>query len=182
MKLTKKNQSIDKTDTGDKTVDGYVQTAHYLDQAIGELLSYLKKTKLDKNTLLMLYGDHYGISGNHHRASAQLLGKSSFNNFDNLQFQRVPLMFHMNGLKGGIKRTYGGEIDVRPTLFNLLGIKDNDLIQFGHSLLSPDNPQIVAQRNGDFVTPEYSKVEGSYYYTKSGKRIKHLTVEQKKKN
>lgn len=179
--IDKKNQSIDKTDTGDKTVDGYVQTAYYLDQAIGELLAYLKKTKLDKNTLLMLYGDHYGISGNHHRASAQLLGKSSFNNFDNLQFQRVPLMFHMNGLKGGIKHTYGGEIDARPTLFNLLGIKDNDLIQFGHSLLSPDNPQIVAQRNGDFVTPEYSKVEGSYYYTKSGKRIKHLTVEQKRK-
>ncbi len=109
--LDKKNQSIDKTDTGDKTVDGYVQTAHYLDQAIGELMSYLKKSGLEKNTLIMLYGDHYGISGNHHKASAQLLDKDSFNNFDNLQFQRVPLMFHMPGLKGGINHTYGGEID-----------------------------------------------------------------------
>ncbi len=35
--LDKKNQSIDKTDTGDKTVDGYVQTAHYLDEAIESL-------------------------------------------------------------------------------------------------------------------------------------------------
>ena len=116
--LDKKNQSIDKTDTGDKTVDGYVQTAHYLDQAVGELMSYLKKSGLEKNTLIMLYGDHYGISGNHHKASAQLLDKDSFNNFDNLQFQRVPLMFHMPGLKGGINHTYGGEIDVRPTLIN----------------------------------------------------------------
>ncbi len=171
--LDKKNQSIDKTDTGDKTVDGYVQTAHYLDQAIGELMSYLKKSGLEKNTLIMLYGDHYGISGNHHKASAQLLDKDSFNNFDNLQFQRVPLMFHMPGLKGGINHTYGGEIDVRPTLFNLLGINDQNMIQFGHSLLAKNAPQIVAQRNGDFITPKYSKVEGSYYYTQSGKRITH---------
>ncbi|UNL59215.1 LTA synthase family protein [Lactobacillus johnsonii] len=171
--LDKKNQSIDKTDTGDKTVDGYVQTAHYLDQAIGELMSYLKKSGLEKSTLIMLYGDHYGISGNHHKASAQLLDKDSFNNFDNLQFQRVPLMFHMPGLKGGINHTYGGEIDVRPTLFNLLGINDQNMIQFGHSLLAKNAPQIVAQRNGDFITPKYSKVEGSYYYTQSGKRITH---------
>lgn len=171
--LDKKNQSIDKTDTGDKTVDGYVQTAHYLDQAIGELMSYLKKSGLEKNTLIMLYGDHYGISGNHHKASAQLLDKDSFNNFDNLQFQRVPLMFHMPGLKGGINHTYGGEIDVRPTLFNLLGINDQNMIQFGHSLLAKNAPQIVAQRNGDFITPKYNKVEGSYYYTQSGKRITH---------
>lgn len=171
--LDKKNQSIDKTDTGDKTVDGYVQTAHYLDEAIGELMSYLKKSGLEKNTLIMLYGDHYGISGNHHKASAQLLNKDSFNNFDNLQFQRVPLMFHMPGLKGGINHTYGGEIDVRPTLFNLLGINDQNMIQFGHSLLAKNAPQIVAQRNGDFITPKYSKVEGSYYYTNSGKRVTH---------
>lgn len=171
--LDKKNQSIDKTDTGDKTVDGYVQTAHYLDEAIGELMSYLKKSGLEKNTLIMLYGDHYGISGNHHKASAQLLNKDSFNNFDNLQFQRVPLMFHMPGLKGGINHTYGGEIDVRPTLFNLLGINDQNMIQFGHSLLAKNAPQIVAQRNGDFITQKYSKVEGSYYYTKSGKRVTH---------
>lgn len=171
--LDKKNQSIDKTDTGDKTVDGYVQTVHYLDEAIGELMSYLKKSGLEKNTLIMLYGDHYGISGNHHKASAQLLNKDSFNNFDNLQFQRVPLMFHMPGLKGGINHTYGGEIDVRPTLFNLLGINDQNMIQFGHSLLAKNAPQIVAQRNGDFITPKYSKVEGSYYYTKSGKRVTH---------
>ena len=76
--LDKQNQTIEKTTTGDSTVDGYVQTAHYLDQAIGELMSYLKKSGLEKNTLIMLYGDHYGISGNHHKASAQLLDKDSF--------------------------------------------------------------------------------------------------------
>ena len=171
--LDKEDTTIEKTKTGDETVDGYIQTAHYLDEAIGELMTYLQKTGLDKNTLIMLYGDHYGISGNHHKASAELLDETNFNDFDNLQFQRVPLMFHMPGLKGGINHTYGGEIDVRPTLFNLLGVNDKNYIQFGHSLLAKNAPQIVAQRNGDFITPEYSRVEGTYYYTKSGKRIKH---------
>ncbi|MEB3364204.1 LTA synthase family protein [Lactobacillus sp. R2/2] len=41
--LDKKNQSIAKTETGDETVDGYVQTARYLDQAIGQLMRWLKK-------------------------------------------------------------------------------------------------------------------------------------------
>ncbi|MBI0033364.1 LTA synthase family protein [Lactobacillus sp. M0396] len=169
--LDKKNQSIDKTDTGDETVDGYVQTAHYLDQAVGQLMRWLKKTGLDKNTLLVFYGDHYGISGNHHKASAELLDQDEFTNFDNLKFQRVPLMFHMKGLKGGIKKTYGGEIDVLPTLLNLLGISNKGTIQFGHDLLSKKAPQIVAQRNGDFITPLYAKVGSTYYDTKTGEEI-----------
>ncbi|WEV39019.1 LTA synthase family protein [Lactobacillus sp. ESL0680] len=169
--IDKKNQSIDKTDTGDETVDGYVQTAHYLDQAIGELMHWLKKTGLDKKTLIVMYGDHYGISGNHHKASAQLLKQDEFTDFDNLKFQRVPLMFHMTGLKGGIDKTYGGEIDVLPTLLNLLGINDRGTIQFGHDLLSKQEPQIVAQRNGDFITPQYAKVGGTYYDTKTGMEI-----------
>ncbi|RMC61586.1 LTA synthase family protein [Lactobacillus sp. ESL0259] len=169
--LDKKNQSIAKTETGDETVDGYVQTAHYLDQAIGQLMQWLQKTGLAKNTLLVFYGDHYGISGNHHKASAELLNQDEFTNFDNLKFQRVPLMFHMKGLKGGIKKTYGGEIDVLPTLLNLLGIKNQKTIQFGHDLLSKNAPQIVAQRNGDFITPLYAKVGSTYYDTKTGAEI-----------
>ena len=169
--LDKKNQSIDKTDTGDETVDGYVQTAHYLDQAVGQLMRWMKKTGLDKNTLLVFYGDHYGISGNHHKASAELLDQDEFTNFDNLKFQRVPLMFHMKGLKGGIKKTYGGEIDVLPTLLNLLGIRNRGTIQFGHDLLSKRAPQIVAQRNGDFITPLYAKVGSTYYDTRTGEEI-----------
>ena len=169
--LDKKNQSIAKTETGDETVDGYVQTAHYLDQAVGQLMRWMKKTGLDKNTLLVFYGDHYGISGNHHKASAELLNQDEFTNFDNLKFQRVPLMFHMKGLRGGIKKTYGGEIDVLPTLLNLLGIRNKGTIQFGHDLLSKKAPQIVAQRNGDFITPLYAKVGSTYYDTKTGEEI-----------
>ncbi len=97
--LDKKNRSIAKTDTGDDTVDGYVQTAKYLDQALGEFMTWLQKTGLDKNSMLVLYGDHYGVSGNHKKAVAKLLKKDEFNDFDNAQFQRVPFMVHMPGSK-----------------------------------------------------------------------------------
>lgn len=177
--LDKKNVSIPKTKTGDSTVDGYVQTARYLDQSIGEFMTWLKKSGLEKNSIVMFYGDHYGISGNHKKAVAELLGKDTFNNFDNAQFQRVPLMFHMKGLKGGINHTYGGEIDVLPTLMNLLGLSNKNYVQFGSDLLAKGRNQTVAFRNGDFVSPTITKVGSKFYETKTGEVIKHPTAAQK---
>ncbi|MFT8767893.1 MAG: LTA synthase family protein, partial [Lentilactobacillus hilgardii] len=169
--LDKQNTDFPATKTGDKTVDPYVQTAHYLDQAFAEFLNYLKKTGLYKNSVIVLYGDHYGISNNHRPAIAQLLHKKSINSYDLAQFQKVPFMIHAAGLKGGIRQTYGGEIDVLPTLLHLLGIKDNNTIQFGTDLLSKQHDQRVAFRDGDFVTPKYTKVGSTVYLTRSGKEI-----------
>ncbi|WP_125572498.1 LTA synthase family protein [Lacticaseibacillus songhuajiangensis] len=177
--LDKKNVSIPKTKTGDSTVDGYVQTARYLDQSIGEFMTWLKKSGLEKNSIVMFYGDHYGISGNHKKAVAKLLGKKTFNDFDNAQFQRVPLMFHMAGLKGGINHTYGGEIDVLPTLMNLLGLSNKNYVQFGSDLLAKGRNQTVAFRNGDFVSPTITKVGSKFYNTANGEVIKHPTAAQK---
>ncbi|QGG60057.1 LTA synthase family protein [Loigolactobacillus bifermentans] len=177
--IDSKNESIKKFDTGDSTVDPYVQTARYLDQSVGEFLSWLKKTGLDKNSMIVLYGDHYGISNNHKPAIAKLLGKKKVTNYDLANFQKVPFMIHMPGLKGGINHTYGGEIDVLPTLLNLLGVKNNDTIQFGQDLLATNRNQTVAFRNGDFVSPTYTKYGGDVYDSKTGKELKHLTTTQK---
>ncbi len=176
--LDKQNQTIAKTTTGDKTVDGYVQTAHYLDQAFGEFISYLKKSGLYNNSMIVVYGDHYGISNNHKKAIAQLLGKKSVSSYDLAMFQKVPFMIHMNGLKGGINHTYGGEIDVMPTLEDLLGIDSSNMIQLGNDLLSENRNQTVAFRDGDYVSPTYSKI-GSKVYDSSGNLVKNLTAEQK---
>lgn len=48
-------------------------------------------------------------------------------------------MIHADDLKGGINHTYGGEIDALPTILHLLGIKDNNTVQFGNDLLSKKN-------------------------------------------
>ena len=178
--LDKKNKDIEAWKTGDDTVDPYIQTARYLDESLGEFLDYLDKTGLRQNSVLVLYGDHYGISNNHQPAIAQILGKKKVTNYDLAMFQKVPFMINMPGLKGGINHTYGGEIDVLPTLEDLLGISSKNYIQFGQDLLSPENKQIVPFRNGDWVTPKYTKYNGDYYYTKNGKQITHQTAAQRK--
>lgn len=178
--IAKKDASIKAWDTGDPTVDPYVQTAHYLDQSIGELLSYLKKSGLDKKSMLVLYGDHYGISNNHKAAIAKILGLKQIDNYNLAMFQKVPFMIHMDGLKGGINHTYGGEIDVMPTLENLMGINVSGAIQFGQDLLSKDRNQIVSFRDGDFVSPKYTKYGGDLYLTKTGQQITDETDTEKK--
>ncbi|WP_373443518.1 LTA synthase family protein [Lacticaseibacillus paracasei] len=177
--LDKANQTIEKTDTGDDTVDGYVQTARYLDEALGEFFNWLKETGLYDKSMIVLYGDHYGISNNHKKAMTKLTNISGFNDYNNAMYQRVPFMIHMSGLKGGINHTYGGEIDALPTILNLLGVKDNDTVQFGSDLLSADHPQTVAFRNGDFVTPDFTKVGSQYFNTTTGKKIDKLSESQK---
>lgn len=178
--LDKKNRSIDQLKTGDNTVDPYVQTAHYLDQSIGEFMSYLDKSGLRKNSMIVLYGDHYGISNNHKSAIAQILGKKKVTNYDLAMFQKVPFMIQMPGLKGGINHTYGGEIDVLPTIENLLGIDSSKYVQFGQDLLATNRKQIVSFRNGDFVSAKYTKYGGEVYDTKTGKRLTNLTKTEKK--
>ncbi|MHC9533059.1 LTA synthase family protein [Dellaglioa sp. L3N] len=178
--LDSENVSIKKTDTDDSTVDGYVQTSKYLDQSFGEFVNYLKKSGLYKNSMIVMYGDHYGISNNHKKAIAQLLGKDEVTSYDLTMFQKVPFMIHMNGLKGGVKHTYGGEIDVLPTLLDLLGVKNTDTVQFGNDLLSKNRNQTVAFRNGDFISPTFTKVGNTTYDTKTGKEIEKLTAAQQK--
>ena len=169
--LDKENATFPATQTGDSTVDGYVQTAHYLDQAFGELMAYLKKTGLYDNSTFVLYGDHYGISENHQPAIAKLLGKDSVDNYDLANLQKVPFMIHGTGLQGGINHTYGGEIDMMPTLLHLLGVSTDGMTIFGHDLLSQQNPQTVVFRNGDWVTPTYTKYRNDYYDTQTGQKL-----------
>jgi lipoteichoic acid synthase len=136
-----------------------------LDQAFAEFMSYLRKSGLMKNSMIVVYGDHYGISNNHRPAIAQLLHKKSITDYDLAQFQKVPFMIHATGLKGGVNHAYGGEIDVLPTILHLLGDKNNNTIQFGTDLLSKQHDQRVAFRDGDFVTPKYTKVGSDVYLT-----------------
>ena len=178
--LGKKDSSFPQTDTGDNTVDGYVVTAHYLDQAFGEFINYLKKVNLYDNSMIVVYGDHYGISNNHRPAIAQLVGKKKVTNYDLAMFQKVPFMIHAPGVQGGVNHTYGGEIDALPTMMDLLGIKTTgNYIMMGQDLLSTQRNQIVPFRDGNFVTPQYTKVGSQVYDTATGKLL-DLTASQKK--
>lgn len=161
--------------TQDETINGYFATANYLDSSIKAFFDYLKESGLYKNSIIVLYGDHYGISNSRNPALAPLLGKNSetWSSYDNAMLQRVPYMVVIPGMdKGGIINTYGGEIDMLPTLEHLLGIESYKFLQVGQDMLSPDHDQIVAFRSANyFVTPEYTSYSGRTYYTKTGEEI-----------
>lgn len=161
--------------TQDETINGYFATANYLDSSIKAFFDYLKESGLYKNSIIVLYGDHYGISNSRNPALAPLLGKNSetWSSYDNAMLQRVPYMVVVPGMdKGGIIDTYGGEIDMLPTLEHLLGIESNKFLQVGQDMLSPEHDQIVAFRSANyFITPEYTSYSGRTYYTKTGEEI-----------
>ena len=161
--------------TQDETINGYFATANYLDSSIKAFFDYLKESGLYKNSIIVLYGDHYGISNSRNPALAPLLGKNSetWSSYDYAMLQRVPYMVVIPGMdKGGIIDTYGGEIDMLPTLEHLLGIESNKFLQVGQDMLSPEHDQIVAFRSANyFVTPEYTSYSGRTYYTKTGEEI-----------
>lgn len=161
--------------TQDETINGYFATANYLDSSIKAFFDYLKESGLYKNSIIVLYGDHYGISNSRNPSLAPLLGKNSetWSSYDNAMLQRVPYMVVIPSMdKGGIIDTYGGEIDMLPTLEHLLGIESNKFLQVGQDMLSPEHDQIVAFRSANyFVTPEYTSYSGRTYYTKTGEEI-----------
>ena len=161
--------------TDDETINGYFATANYLDSAIEAFFNYLKESGLYDNSIIVLYGDHYGISNSRNTSLAPLLGKDSetWTEYDNAMLQRVPFMIHIPGYTDGfISDTYGGEVDALPTLLHLLGVDTSNYVQLGQDLLSEDNDQTVALRTaGYYITPTYTSYSGHLYYTATGEEI-----------
>ncbi|MDP4086818.1 MAG: LTA synthase family protein [Bacillota bacterium] len=155
-------------DFGDTVVNQYFQSAHYMDQALEQFFNALKADGLYDKTVIVLYGDHYGISENHNEAMKKVLGVNEITPTINAELQEVPLYIHVPGVKGGVQHQYGGEVDVRPTLLHLLGIDTKDYMEFGSDLLSTQHRDWVAFRNGDFVSSKDIQVNDKCYSTATG--------------
>lgn len=153
---------------GDWAVNQYVQSAHYMDQALQQFFDALKKDGLYDKTVIILYGDHYGLSSNNYTALAKALGVNKITPVMDSNLQQVPLFIHVPGVKGGVQQHVGGEVDVRPTLLHLLGIDTKDYIEFGSDLLSPQHRNWVAFRNGDFVSSTVIQSQDKCYSLTTG--------------
>lgn len=171
--------TIDKANTGDPSVDNYFQTARYADEAIEQVFNQLKELGLYDNTMIVLYGDHYGISDNHNTAMEQVIGKE-ITPFESANLQRVPLFIHVPGMQGGTDHTYGGQTDLLPTVLHLLGIDTQKFVQFGSDLLSEEHDEIVPFRNGDFVSPTIASINEKFYDNKTGLLLDDSQLESAK--
>jgi lipoteichoic acid synthase len=85
------------------------------------------------------------------------------------------------GMEGGIRHTYGGQIDILPTILHLLGKETKDYIHFGTDLLSDEHNEVVPFRNGDFVSPTVTAVDGDYYDSETGLPLEEERLSEAKR-
>src|SRR5699024_2557669 len=140
--------TIDPAETGDGSVDRYFQTGSYLDECLEQFFNDLKECGLYEDCVIMIYGDHYGISENHKRTLGEIFDEE-ITPYKYAELQWDPFMIKVSGMEGkGIVSEYAGQFDVIPTSLHLLGIDNQDYINFGTDLFSEDHDDLVAFRNG----------------------------------
>ncbi|MGR3774676.1 LTA synthase family protein [Bacillus paramycoides] len=163
---------IEPYNSGNGVFDRYIVTARYLDESIKNFIERLKAEGLYDDSIIVLYGDHYGISEKHNRAMAQFLEKDQITEFDTLNLQRTPLYIHVPGQKEGqtiSKPT--GQIDMKPTILNLLGVDTTNDIRFGHDMFSDEYTGFVVFRDGSFVTDKYAYTNHTFYNRETGEIV-----------
>ncbi len=179
--MDEENSEIPPAQTGDDTINNYFVTAHYADQALEEFFNYLKSSGLYEDSIIVMYGDHYGISDMRNPELAPLVGKETeeWSHYDNTQMQRVPLIMHVPGAENGeVSDTYSGQVDILPTLMHLLGMETEGYLFMGQDILSEEHDNTVPLRNGRVVTPEYTFMEQEIYDTETGEALHDQLTEE----
>lgn len=167
--LDEQDTFIQPYDSNDKTVNNYFPTVRYTDEALKVFVEQLKASGLYDDSIIILYGDHYGISENHNKAMSEFLNKE-VTPFVSTQLQRVPLIIHIPGQEGATISSVSGQIDIKPTILHLLGIQAKRDIQFGEDLFSKERSDFVVLRDGSFVTDDYVFTKGTCYDKQTGEQ------------
>lgn len=106
--------NLDK-ETQKKLIHGYYAATSFVDVQVGKILDRLKEKGLDKNTIVIIWGDHGWHLGDH-----SLWNKHS--NFE--QATRSPMMILMPGSTKSIRVNSPTEfVDIFPTLCDLAGLE-----------------------------------------------------------
>ncbi|MDL4843184.1 LTA synthase family protein [Aquibacillus rhizosphaerae] len=162
--LGEDDASIEPYDSNSKTLNQYFPTVRYTDEALALFFEQLKESGLYEDSIILIMGDHYGISDFHNNAMSEFLDKEEITPYDQVQLQRVPFLIHIPGHSGETISKVSGQIDVKPTLLNLLGVKNDKDIVFGTDIFtdtSKDN--FIALRNGSFISENYIYTKNQCY-------------------
>ncbi|WP_416729658.1 LTA synthase family protein [Fictibacillus sp. JL2B1089] len=114
----------------DTPVGHYLQNVHYADQAFGQLLEELKKEGLYDETVIVYYGDHYGLIPD----NVKQLKKELNINFSKKEMFNIPLVIHRpTQSEGEVNEVIASQMDIAPTVTSLFGI-EQPLYQLGYDL------------------------------------------------
>ncbi len=167
--LDEEDKYINEYTSNSGTLNRYFQTVRYMDESIKLFFEDLKEQGLYENSIIVLYGDHYGISENHNKAMAMYLNKEEITPYDSALLQSVPLFIHIPGSNDGGEITQAaGQVDLRPTILHLLGIETSKDMQLGADLFSEEHEGFVIFRDGRFVTDEFVYANETCYDRATG--------------
>ncbi|OZB97630.1 LTA synthase family protein [Paenibacillus sp. XY044] len=134
-------------DFGDQRLGDYLTAVNYTDYALGTFIDKLKTSGLWDNSVVVIYGDHFGLHKKLYHP-ATISKALSIPYHKQVSTYNVPLLIHLPGQREGkrIERT-GGQVDILPTVANLMGIdlKREGFTAFGHDLANVDH-NIVGSR------------------------------------
>ena len=175
--LDEEDMLIPEYDSNSRTLNRYFQAVRYMDEAIKVLFEELKEKGLYDNSIIVMYGDHYGISENHNKAMGMYLDKE-ITPFDNAKLQEVPLFIHIPGYeKGEVVEKVTGQLDLKPTLLHLMGLDTKGDIQLGSDIFSPDYEEFTVFRDGRFVTDKYVYTSEVCYDSETGEEVESVLCE-----
>jgi len=155
-------------DLNRRLLHGYAACVSYADANLGRILNTLKETGLDKNTIVVVWGDHGWKLGDH----------STWCKHTNFECDtRVPLIVRVPGLTNGQPTKRLVElIDLYPTLCDLTGIETPNHCQ-GKSFTNLLADPTVGHRNAAYSSYPAGKKEighsvrfGNYRYTQWHRR------------
>ncbi|TFE23402.1 LTA synthase family protein [Cohnella luojiensis] len=137
-------------------VGDYIQAQNYTDYSLGLFIEKLKKNGLWDKSVFVIYGDHMGLPiyslSNHEK---DLMREIYGREYQYAEMMNIPLLVVAPGVTEPKRLTQtGGQVDIFPTLANLLGISLQGHIHFGQDILNEvDNllPQRYYLPSGSFV-------------------------------
>lgn len=160
----------------------YLKAIHYTDKELGMFLDKLDKEGILKNSIIALYGDHHAIPKTNENELASFLNKNKFTDLEWAEVQKVPMLIHFpNDMYKGTYNIYGGQIDLYPTLANILGV--NCKYAMGRDLFN-SKEGLVIFRNGSFTDGKvfYLSQQNTYYDIKSSSVIPETPELKNKKD
>lgn len=132
----------------------YLNSVSYTDRAIGVFIETLKANNLYENSIIAIYGDHFGLGVKDKRIIDQVenfIGKDYY--FD--EMLKIPLIIHIPG--SGVTKSIdlpGGQVDFMPTIMNLMGQTNKNPYVFGKDLLNSKEGFVISQTylvKGSFI-------------------------------
>jgi lipoteichoic acid synthase len=177
FELGEEDKYINEFNSNSRTLNRYFPTVRYTDEAIKNFVQQLKDEGMYENSIIIIYGDHYGISENHNTAMAQFLQKDEITPFDSVQLQRVPLIIHVPGSEGKTISTVSGQIDLKPTILHMLGVDTRNDVHFGTDLFSEGKIPFTVLRDGSFITDNYVYTKNTCYDKSTGEVVEDNSCE-----